>query len=418
MTHTPPSASATHLDEERAAEIRKAAEARYVEIYAPQRSWPFLAAMGAFCACLWALSLVSAVEHVFRVTPPQMALAMGVQFAFIANATVAARFFGGALGRAHRIAEGLESISCAVVAASLLYASGNAVSVFWMMTALHLMNNAQEVLGARTTRIAHTVSLGVVALAFAFSGKTADALVVAFFGALLVLLARTQEAAARRLLGAEVERNVLRRKLDEAIAERERARIARDLHDGFGARLAAIAWTADAIAAGDATPEDLRDLSERARMGLADLRHVVRGMTTTEASVEHFARALEADCRALVPRDCAFVVTTEGDGMLSGDLCVQLGFFVRESIRNAVQHAKPSAIGLDFVVGDSFEVRVANDGLAPPEGAFEQSRGGLSHLATRAAEAHAELTFGHDEGRTRVVWRMRANAAIRGSKLA
>ncbi len=393
---------------ERAHELRRAAEVRYLETYAPQRTWPFLAAMALFCAGLVGLGFLPSVHDVLRITPSALSAAMIVQFVAIATATIAARAPGGVLGRAHRIAEGVESLVCAAIGAALVHASGSAVSVLWLIIVFHLMNNTQEVLGSRVTRLGHSVCLGALALAFAFEGKTTDALIVAFFGALLVFLARTQALVSQRFLEVQVERDVLRRRLEGLIAQREQTRIARDLHDGFGASLAAIAWSADALAAGDATPECLHELAARARATLSELRTFVSGIRREDAPLEVVANELEAECRALLPPGCQLVFSRRGEGTIRREVNEQLGFLVREAVRNAAQHARPSEIEVRIVLDEAFELRVSNDGHPLPEDALGASRGGLAHLISRSAELGAVLTVERDNGRTSFVWRMSA----------
>lgn len=401
------------LDErERAAAIQRAAEARYVEIYAPQRAWSFLALTGAFCLGLWGLSFMPAGATLFRVTPARMGLTMLVIFSAIAAATIAARLFGGALGRAHRVAEEIESFVCAAGLASLIHASGSAVSVVWMLSTLHMMNNAQEILGAPAKRNSHAVSLGAVAVAFAFEHKLGDALIVALLDGLLVFLARTQEVVSRGLIDAQVERDELRRRLEEVIAQRERARIARDLHDGVGARLVALAWRADALAAEGPAHEPLRELSVQARTGLLELRQLVRGMKTIEGSLDAFVSSLEADCRSLVPPSCSLRFARHGHGALRHEVYAQLDFVVREGIRNAVQHASPSEINVVFSLDSSFELLIKNDGAPPHKGALAASQGGLSHLTERAAELGATLAMERKDALTILRWQMPRGACV------
>ena len=144
-----------------------------------------------------------------------------------------------------------------------------------------------------------------------------------------------------------MERNLLQKRLESMAVEQERTRIARDLHDGLGAQLAAVAWGADALALeGIDDPERLRELSQRARNGLADLRHIVSGLKAEEMDLATVAGEVERRGRLLVPNECTFSVLHQGTLRMAGGPASQLELMIRESVRNAVQHARPRAISV------------------------------------------------------------------------
>jgi signal transduction histidine kinase len=378
------------------AEERALLEARYVAHHEPQRTWPFYAITMLLCAGLWALTLAPAFERAFGVSPAEMAVVAAVIALAITIATVAARLPGGVSSKAYKLAESIETGALAACAAGLIYLSGGASTIFWLITVLLLLHNSPEVLNAPFLRWSHGVALAVVAALFLVDGLVADAVAVAFFGAVLFFLARTQEQTGRRFLSLQAERDALGRKVEALLVEQERQRIARDLHDGLGAQLAALAWTADALSLeGDGTGR-LSDISERARAGLSELRRLLTGLDARPMQLADLARVIERDGRKLVPSERTLVVEHSGDAALTGEQCFHLGLMIREAMRNAIQHGDARAITVKLEQAGERELRVCviDDGSGVSAANVESSRGGLKYLRERAAllGANAEVT--------------------------
>jgi signal transduction histidine kinase len=246
----------------------------------------------------------------------------------------------------------------------------------------------------------------VVAAAFLAQGLVADAVVVAFFGVVLFFLARTQEQTGRWFLKLQAERDALGRQVEALLVEKERERIARDLHDGLGAQLAALAWTADALTldakAGDG--QQLSDISERARAGLTELRRFLSGLEAQPMRLAELARTVERDGRKLVPPRVRYCVEHRGDAQLTGEHCFHLGLMIREAVRNAIQHGQASSVRvlLERRAGGELYVEIADDGAGVSESSVESSRGGIRHLEQRAALLGATVVIRGTSGGTTV----------------
>jgi signal transduction histidine kinase len=333
-----------------------------------------------------------------------MAVMMALQGAAFVVATLCARYFGGVLGTPHRVAERLETVVTAAVASGLIYLSGSAASFFWFLVVAHVLHGAADAPNASFARWSHIAALTLAALGFLLGDMLVDAATVVFCGGVIFFLARTQERWQLRILELEVERNLLRRRVETILVEQERQRIARDLHDGLGAQLAAMAWSADAsLLGGGDSAQKLRELSERARAGLSDLRQVVNGLKAEAMALDGLADAVEQRCRMLVPQTCSFSIEHRGDLRIARDPCAQLELMIRESVRNAVQHAQAGRIRVALHEdGDELRVSIDDDGQGLPEGAAEQSRGGLSHLRERAESIGAVLRVSSSEVGTSV----------------
>jgi signal transduction histidine kinase len=399
---------ALRVDEsEHGREVARIADERFAAHFEPQRTWLSLAAFCGMCAAFWFVSLLPAVRERLHIEPAEMAGLMLVEALVISAATVCARRFGGVLGSAHRRAERIETFVTAGVLSALIYGSGSAVSIFWLFSVLHLSHGAPDSQNTRFMRLSHAAWLGAVALAFALQGKSADAIIVLFFTALVQLLSWAQARSTEGALAAQAERNVLRRRLEQVLVERERQRIARDLHDGLGGQLAALAWAAEAlIAEQPQAPGELKTIAERARSGLHELRWLMSDLKQASMTLEQLAQSLRSGGARIAPPGVAYRVEHRGDVTLPPELCYQLSLIAREAALNAFRHASAREVSVRLVHEGDLLLQVSDDGHGLPADAREQSRGGLAHLQERAEQLGAELTFASSASGTTLTLRL------------
>lgn len=395
-------------------DARAVAERHFATTYGPQRSTGFFLSIAAFALVLWATSLVPVVQRFLRVSAWQLGLALGAQLGSIAVATVCARY-GGVLGRAHRIAERVETAVNALVAASLIKLSGSATSFFWFLTIVHLVHNSVDALTARFMFRAHALALTAAALAFAFEGQLADAVLVAFAAGVVLLSGGARSKALWAQMHLEAERNRLQSELESLLVQRERQRIARDLHDGPASHLAAVAWGADALALEPTLQPaelqaQLREISERARRGMADLRDVAQGLVLDDTRASALVRALEQG--SALPRSCRLEATCSGDATLRPGVFEQLLLAGREALLNAARHAGATVVSVQLTLDqDALELTISDDGCGLPHDATTRSTGGLAHLRSRAQILGGSLALTTERG-TRVVLRVPCTHAL------
>ncbi|WP_292380104.1 histidine kinase, partial [Mesorhizobium sp.] len=193
-------------------------------------------------------------------------------------------------------------------------------------------------------------------------------------GPYMFALIQTEEA--RRAMLAESEaRNraeLLRvgaSQLTEGM-ERERRRMAMDLHDQTLADLARIARQVSAFRSrGVARTAQLADLEQEVAGCLAELRHIVDDMRPSVLELFGLRDAVEAHlnrsvARAKPPIAVRIADTSDGsaDG-LSETLRTALYRIVQEAINNAVRHAAPSRIEVQLAsTATTFNVTVTDDG--------------------------------------------------------
>lgn len=397
--------------EQRAAQARAIALERYAAHFEPLRTASSFASLLAMCAGLWALTLIPSVSRFLHVTPRQMGLAMGVQSVGIAIATWSARY-GGVLGRLHRALERIETAIGALVGAYLIHATGNAATILWLIPISQILLQAPDVLHAVFGRWVGSLALCGTGAAFALEGKSSDALMTVFFATVIFWVAQARERSSRAFLDVLVDRNLLRDQLQGVLVAQERQRIARDLHDGLGAELAALAWSASNLAADEASADRrVSELAEQARATLHELRQVALGLSMRDMPIEELRGLLEASCTKLVGASSTLSIVAEGEVRLRGETCAQLSLFVREAVRNAVTHGRPSRIAVALRWSDVLEVSVVDDGIGVDARAAATSTGGLRYMKERARTLGGELTIAATQPGTSITLRVPKHSA-------
>ncbi|RWM02021.1 GAF domain-containing protein [Mesorhizobium sp.] len=229
-------------------------------------------------------------------------------------------------------------------------------------------------------------------------------------------LIQTEEARRAMLAESEARNRVelLRVGASQLTAgmERERRRMAMDLHDQTLADLARIARQVSAFRSrGVARAVQLADLEQEVAGCLAELRHIVDDMRPSVLELFGLRDAVEAHlnrsvARAKPPIAVRIADTSDGSAdSLSETLRTALYRIVQEAINNAVRHAGPSRIEVQLAsTPGTFSVTVTDDGHGC--GAVDPAaQGGIGHMHTRAALVGARLRFepAGRKGGTRVV---------------
>jgi hypothetical protein len=238
-----------------------------------------------------------------------------------------------------------------------------------------------------------------------------DVWVAAGATALAATVAGVRSASLRRMKQRLVE-------IERAHAlERERTRIARDLHDDVGAGLTEIAmkaeWVRDEIEA-SATPETL-GLTDEIRSSAHSL---VRGIDaivwavnpandTLERfaayvvqSTEQFLEAADLDMRFDIPADLP-------PRMLNGAVRHRLFLATREAVHNAVKHARAAAVTVALAVnGKKLELSISDDGRGfDAAAAGRPGHDGLANMHARLLEIGGTCRIESGPGRgTRLIF--------------
>ena len=238
--------------------------------------------------------------------------------------------------------------------------------------------------------------VAVVVTPFWWQRRPVQALSVALLLAGTVLAVRHLSLRRARARVAELER--------EQAIERERSRIARDLHDDLGSRLTHIAMIADASS-------DDRRVGAAARDAARMMDELVWSVSARHDTVESFALYLAqfaeehvvaagVRCRVILPPRLPA-------RPLGADVRRHLYLACKEAIHNAIKHARASEIRVTFEVDDaSADVTIADDGCGLPA-EVDPTGNGLRNYRERMEAAGGTLSVESTAGAgTRIRFRV------------
>lgn len=348
--------------------------------------------LGAFL--LWLLDVPEFTQRTLQLKPGDAGVALG---GFVALSLSAALAFHrrGFQSRAYQLLNRAETVWTALGSLTLVYRSGSARSFFWAVFIV-LVGQA----GAYGGFIRFNVTLFSAALvalttAFAVQGQPGDAVMSLLLGGFSAVTYFTMLQSTLRLRSALEARALADAERRELEVLRERARIARDLHDGLGAELTGLLYRAQA-----AEPAD-EALVERVRGCVDELRTTVWLLRDNERPTEAFVTWLRERCLDLCAGRCALTLTVDGRPVaLDGELMVHVARMVLEAVRNAARHAQAKRVDVHLAIEPRLKVRVTDDGVGLPDGAWASSEGGLANLRARAAMTGASAVCEVADGTT------------------
>ena len=205
------------------------------------------------------------------------------------------------------------------------------------------------------------------------------------------VLAIVRDVTQQRSLERQVRR----------VAEEERRRIGRDIHDGIGSLLSGIAMLSRGIEkdAREGRAVDagrVEEVNRLAREGVEQARAIARGLTPIEIDADGLVPALEelaANTTRVAPVRCHL---EDPDALppLRGEVATQLYWIVQEAVTNAVNHASGTCIDVGvWVRRGHLIVRVRDDGIGLRT-TDDRSGLGLQTMAHRAQLIGASLSIG------------------------
>ncbi|MEO3872755.1 sensor histidine kinase [Nonomuraea sp. B12E4] len=209
-------------------------------------------------------------------------------------------------------------------------------------------------------------------------------IIVTFLYVVTVPTTGAMTYALVRFVRMAVDLEQARAELAEAAVLKERLRISRDLHDGLGRSLTAIALKGDLATRlmeqdpGSARSE-VSELVQVAREAAQDVRQVARGYRAMSLTGE-VHRAV-----ALLESSGVDVRTHLAEADLPGPAEEALAWAVREGVTNVLRHSRATTCTITTSLnGGALRLEVANDGAPAEPG---PAGGGLTGLAERAAQA-------------------------------
>lgn len=273
-------------------------------------------------------------------------------------------------------------LTCAVLAVALFVGIGDAemiLQALWLTVAIGAFVYGLRAALARIG-IAALIMVGFLAIASAIGLKPSEERFEFTEWPLMVLIAVIVAVLADRVSTSARHYAGLYRQASERLVtahEEERARLARDLHDGVGQTLTAVMLTLDAAdrelgvdAAGDDDAEpagraSLRRARELTSAALAEARDVAAQLRPTRVHEIGLSAALHnLAATAGVPVDVRFSGEMIPPGRLDRDTEIDLYRIVQEAIGNAARHSRADRIWLEGrVVDETVRFIVGDDGV-------------------------------------------------------
>jgi two-component system, NarL family, sensor histidine kinase DesK len=287
----------------------------------------------------------------------------------------------------------------AATIAVLTHPLGLSQPLLWLYPAL--------VVGAGLPAPAAAGGVGLLAVAAAAAVaplhppvRLEDALTVHALGpghwiALAVVLAGLGMTAVRQLVALNAALHATRAELADLAVTRERARLARELHDLLGRTLSLIAVKAELAgrlgAKGDpAAAAELRDVQRLARQAVREVREAVTGDRAPSVAAE-----LAAARRALRTAGIALRVDGAAAGVEPAHEAT-VAWVLREAVTNVVKHsgARTCRVSLQAAPGAT-ALEVVDDGRGPAGG---NAGLGLAGLADRVRALGGAFEAGPGDG--------------------
>jgi signal transduction histidine kinase len=213
--------------------------------------------------------------------------------------------------------------------------------------------------------------------------------IIAFTGFTASVFGIARYVSHRRL------RQKLREAEKETAVERERARIARDIHDDLGSRLTKIILLSGLVARDRVAPEKASErvweISETARQLLNSLDETVWVVNPRNDTLPNFIayigeftvnflRTAEVLCHVDLP-------ASPPERPLSADVRHNLFLVIKETLNNVVRHAQASAAWLRVTVTDhALLVAVEDNGRGFSPGPDKPEADGLRNMRERMAQ--------------------------------
>lgn len=204
--------------------------------------------------------------------------------------------------------------------------------------------------------------------------------------------------------------------------ERERKRIAADLHDNLGAQLSFIKRNVNFIMdqpAGFSQQDErkyLNNVNDIAQNAIVDLRETIWVLNKDDVKIQEFADKLKSYLKQqLLDKEAIrwdFTENITGNWPLSSGEVMHLFRIVQEVVSNIIMHSGADMINILLQSGEpgSYHLEIYDNGKGFDAGSKPDGHYGLENIAQRANEIAAILTIESDtEKGTRIILIKRKN---------
>lgn len=180
----------------------------------------------------------------------------------------------------------------------------------------------------------------------------------------------------------------------QQVSERERRRIAHDLHDELGSRLAKLSFMSELARDSADHPEEVRQrmdgIADTSRTALATLDEIVWAVNPKNDTLEHLAAYISEYVRQffqMTPIECMVQIPIQLPAcMLSAETRHHLFLAVQEALTNILKHAHATRVSVKMTLSEAvFKISVEDNGCGfiPPPPETREGGNGASSLVSR-----------------------------------
>ncbi len=217
------------------------------------------------------------------------------------------------------------------------------------------------------------------------------------------------------LIAALLIRNYYRRKLEKQKAEaektqaveKERTRIATDMHDDFGASLSRIKFISEKMQLTQKENEGLKtdltkisDYSDEMAEKMNEIVWALNQRYDSCADLVSFCRAYASEYLQDKNIKLAFSNTDIPDKRIQGEVRRNIFLVIKEALHNIVKHAGASETTLSFAFNRGIEVRITDNGKGFDENNVRAFANGLENMKKRIADINGRITITGTDGTT------------------
>lgn len=210
-------------------------------------------------------------------------------------------------------------------------------------------------------------------------------------GAIVAALALT--LIVKRWSQHRLQLNLLKLEQEQAL-ERERTRIARDLHDDLGGGLTALQLQADRIArdSGNGKQDDLQRLAKRARQLNADVHSIVWLFTPGDGTIKSVAELIQRYAQDIFKKSGIQIQISDPftlpETNISSEAQHNIFLATKEALTNALKHSQANQLQLEFNYAPPlFTCSITDNGIGFSDTSHQVIDGnGLPNMRTRMQE--------------------------------
>jgi signal transduction histidine kinase len=277
--------------------------------------------------------------------------------------------------------------------------SGNAMSPLWLLHFAHVVTCGTSGAERRYNISLFTLLPIAVVVGFGLTHGAAAASVVAAFAGASLYTYVVMSATSSRLTATREQRNALQRQLTTLMVQRERERIARDLHDGVGTELSSLFWQLQSLRATAATPDaeaSFDALTHRITQSTDELRNVVWELRANSLAWPELVAHLRTRCLAIAGDEASVTLeAAPAEGVtVPGEVLMHVARIVQEAVRNAIHHGRARNVALKLDLGRHLVLEVTDDGTGIAPEAARRSVGGLRNMEVRVQSLGGAFSVG------------------------